>query len=60
MSITAKGKLNEEGVDVETEVVMEYENGGVAKFKTSSLRELKNVAHIRGSKHSMTVSFYQI
>lgn len=54
-SITAKGKLNDEGVDVETEVEMKYANGGVARFKTSGLRELENKANVRGSKGFMTV-----
>ena len=56
LSITAKGKLNEDGVDLETEVEMKYANGGVARFKTSALEELKNKANIRGTKNFMTVS----
>jgi hypothetical protein len=55
VSILAKGKLNDEGVDVETEVEMKYSCGGVAKFKTSALEELSNKANIRGTKGSMTV-----
>ena len=57
ISIQAKGKLNENGVDVETEVEMKYKNGGVARFKTSALEELSNKANIRGTKNFMTVSF---
>lgn len=57
VSITAKGKVNEDGVDVETEVELKYRNGGVARFKTSALEELSNKANIRGSKNFMTVSW---
>lgn len=56
MSISAKGKLNDDGVDVETEVELKYANGGVARFKTSGLEELENKANVHGSKGSMTVS----
>lgn len=58
VSILAKGKLNGEGVDVETEVELKYANGGVARFKTSALRELENKANVRGSKNLMTVSLH--
>lgn len=60
ISITAKGQLNEDGVDVETEVEMKYACGGVARFKTSSLEELSNKANVRGSKNFMTVGFQQL
>jgi dihydrodiol dehydrogenase / D-xylose 1-dehydrogenase (NADP) len=56
ISITAKGTVNEDGVDVETEVEMKYACGGVARFKTSALKELENKANVRGSKSFMTVS----
>lgn len=56
VSVTAKGKVNENGVDVETEVELTYKSGGIARFKTSALKELNNKAHIRGSKNFMTVS----
>jgi predicted dehydrogenase len=55
-SIKATGTLNDEGVDVETEVEMKYSNGGVARFKTSGLQECHNKAIVRGSKASITVS----
>lgn len=58
VSISAKGKLNDEGMDVETEVEMRYESGGVARFKTSALRELKNTATVRGESGAMTVSLH--
>ena len=35
---------------------MKYPNGGVARFKTSGLREYNNTAIVRGSKASITVS----
>jgi len=54
VSISAKGTLNENGVDVETEVELKYANGGVARFKTSALKELTNKAHVRGTKSLMT------
>lgn len=60
VSISAKGKLNENGVDVETEVELKYKNGGVARFKTSALEELSNKANIRGSKNFMTVSDFRL
>jgi dihydrodiol dehydrogenase / D-xylose 1-dehydrogenase (NADP) len=56
LSIKATGKLNDDGVDVETEVELRYPNGGVARFKTSALQQLQNRANIRGSKAAMTVS----
>lgn len=56
ISIKATGTLNNDGVDVETEVEMKYPSGGVARFKTSGLREYKNRAIVRGSKASITVS----
>ena len=56
ISIKAQGTLNDDGVDVETEVEMKYPNGGVARFKTSGLREYNNTAIVHGSKASITVS----
>jgi dihydrodiol dehydrogenase / D-xylose 1-dehydrogenase (NADP) len=56
VSIRATGRVNDEGIDVETDVELTYPNGGVAHFKTSALRELSNKATVRGSKASMTVS----
>lgn len=58
VSISAKGKLNDEGVDVETEVEMSYASGGVARFKTSALQELGNTATVRGENGAMTVSLH--
>lgn len=56
VSIKARGQLNDEGVDLATEVEMTYPCGGVAKFKTSALKELGNRAIIRGSEGEITVS----
>lgn len=56
VAIKARGQLNDDGVDVETEVEMLYPCGGVAKFKTSALQVLKNHAVIRGTAGTMTVS----
>lgn len=53
--IVAKGKLNEEGVDMEVETEMHFPNGGIAKMKTSALRKLDNDAVIRGTKGSITL-----
>lgn len=55
ISIKATGKLNEDGVDIETNVELKYPSGGVTRFKTSALEELKNKASIHGTKGSMTV-----
>lgn len=55
VSIRASGQLNDEGVDVSTQVEMTYPCGGVARFKTSALEELSNRAIIRGTKGSITV-----
>lgn len=56
VSITAKGTLNEDGVDVETDVELKYRSTGVTRFKTSALRELRNEAIIRGTKGTISVS----
>lgn len=57
-SITATGKLNEDGVDVEVEAELNYggAQNGVAKIKTSALEGLKNTAIIIGTKGQITVS----
>lgn len=57
ISITATGKLNDDGVDEEMSAVLKYANGGIAKIKTSGLKQLQNKANIQGTKASMTVSF---
>ncbi|CAH1734489.1 unnamed protein product [Chironomus riparius] len=54
-SIKATGKLNDDEVDVETEVEIKFAKGGIAKIKTSCLKMLDNKAVIRGTKGSMTL-----
>lgn len=53
--IVAKGKLNEDGVDVEVNAELHFANGGIAKMKTSALQKLVNTAVVRGSKGTMTL-----
>lgn len=53
--IVAKGKLNEDGVDVEVAAELHFANGGIAKMKTSALEKLANVATVRGSKGTVTL-----
>lgn len=53
--IVAKGKLNEEGVDMEVEAELHFPNGGIAKMKTSALKKLDNEATIKGTKGAITV-----
>lgn len=59
-SITATGTLNSEGVDMATEVEINYggegENKRWAKLATSALVELKNTATITGTKGQIVVS----
>ncbi|CRK86429.1 CLUMA_CG000053, isoform A [Clunio marinus] len=52
-SIIAKGKLNDEGVDAEVEIELKYSNGGIARLKTSAVRELHNEGIVKGTKGSM-------
>lgn len=47
--------MNEDGVDIETNVELRYSNGGIARFKTSALKELKNEATIQGTIGKITV-----
>lgn len=53
--IVAKGKLNEEGVDMEVSAELHFPNGGVGKMHTSGLKKLQNKAIIKGSKGSITL-----
>ncbi|XP_055638312.1 trans-1,2-dihydrobenzene-1,2-diol dehydrogenase-like [Toxorhynchites rutilus septentrionalis] len=53
--IIAKGKLNEERVDVEMEAQLHFPNGGIATMKCSALEQLANRAEIRGTKGTMTL-----
>lgn len=55
-SITATGKLNEDGVDVEVSAEIVYGDNKVGKMKTSALNELSNTAKIVGTKGQITVN----
>ncbi|KAL7012787.1 hypothetical protein ACKWTF_015048 [Chironomus riparius] len=57
-SIKATGKLNDDGVDVETQFEMTFPNGGTAKIRTSSLKELENIATIKGTKGTMRLHLF--
>ncbi|XP_055547453.1 trans-1,2-dihydrobenzene-1,2-diol dehydrogenase-like [Wyeomyia smithii] len=50
VKITAKGQLNDDGVDVAMEATLDFPKGGVARIKTSALGLLNNKAVIRGTK----------
>lgn len=54
-SIEATGKLNEEGVDTEVHIKINYSDDVVANLTTSSLRELSNKAVVTGTKGQITV-----
>uniref|UniRef100_A0A182J9J8 Trans-1,2-dihydrobenzene-1,2-diol dehydrogenase n=1 Tax=Anopheles atroparvus TaxID=41427 RepID=A0A182J9J8_ANOAO len=53
--VLASGVTNDEGVDLEMTAEMHFPGGGIARMKTSALKELKNTATIRGSKASITL-----
>uniref|UniRef100_A0A8D8DB84 Trans-1,2-dihydrobenzene-1,2-diol dehydrogenase n=1 Tax=Culex pipiens TaxID=7175 RepID=A0A8D8DB84_CULPI len=53
--IVAKGKLNEDGVDLEVSAELHFANGGIARMKTSALEKQTNTATVRGSKGTMTL-----
>ena len=55
ISIKATGTVNEDGVDIATNVELKYPNGGVGRFRTSALELLSNQAIISGTKGSITV-----
>lgn len=55
-SITATGKLNEDGVDVEMIAELNYGGNKVGKIKTSALETLGNAAKIVGTKGQITVN----
>lgn len=56
VKITAKGQLNDDGIDMSMEGTLEFADGGVARIKTSAFGLLKNKAVIRGTKGEITVS----
>lgn len=49
IKIIASGSLNEEGVDVEMNAKLYYSNNRIANIHTSSVRNLKNSAIIKGT-----------
>lgn len=57
-SITASGSLNQEGVDMEMNAIINYGNNKVATVQTSASKTLDNAAIIKGTKGKITVSIY--
>lgn len=55
-SITATGKVNDEGVDLEMSAEIIYGDNKVGKVKTSALNTLNNKAVIVGTKGQITVN----
>lgn len=54
-SVTATGKLSEEGIDLEMSGVINYGNNRVGKIKSSIVRTLSNTAKIIGTKGQITI-----
>lgn len=54
-SITAIGKLNEEGIDIEMSAEITYGDNKVGIIKTSATNTLKNSATIVGTKGQITL-----
>lgn len=59
-SIKATGRLNDQGVDLEMSAELRYDDGKVAKMKTTALYTPSNTAKIYGTKGSMTVMKFMI
>lgn len=57
--ISATGKLVG-GVDIESEITLEYDNGAQLLAKVSGLKDLDNKAIIRGSKGQITVFNFKV
>ncbi|XP_058120625.1 trans-1,2-dihydrobenzene-1,2-diol dehydrogenase-like [Anopheles ziemanni] len=53
--ILASGVTNEEGVDLEVTAELHFPGGGIARMKTSALKQLNNEAVVKGSKASITL-----
>lgn len=53
--VTAFGKLNDDGLDMEFTGEYKFPNGALTKFKVSCLNGLSNTAIIKGSKGQITV-----
>lgn len=58
ISIEANGELNEDGVDIATDVILKYSNGVLAKMSTSAKKLLKNNAVIKGTKGQITLNSF--
>lgn len=58
-SITAKGVLNNEGVDLEMSAEINYGDNKVGKIKTSAVKTLNNTVKIVGTKGQITVIIYK-
>lgn len=54
--VTAFGKLNEDGLDMEYNGEYRFPNGGITKFKVSCLNALSNKAIVKGTKGEIVVS----
>lgn len=54
-SITATGKLNKEGVDLEMSAELNYGDNKVGNVSTSSIKTLNNTAKIVGTKGEITI-----
>lgn len=54
-SITAKGTLNDQGVDLEMSAEINYGDNKIGKIKTSALKTLNNTTKIVGTKGQITV-----
>lgn len=55
-SIKATGKLNDDGVDLECQAVLNYGGNKVGKIRSSLIETLNNTAKIIGTKGTMIVS----
>lgn len=58
-SITAKGTLNDQGVDLEMSAEINYGDNKIGKIKTSAVETLKNTTKIVGTKGQITVIIWK-
>lgn len=56
ISITGKGKLNSEGVDIEMKGLLTYSNGKKSIMMTSAIEGLDNTATVIGTRGQITVN----
>lgn len=57
-SITASGSLNQEGVDMEMNAIINYGDKKVGIVQTSASKTLDNAAIVTGTKGQITVSIF--